>query len=76
MQPAFSGSTYQLENDSVFRHGRASSRPSTSFLLDAAKTWMPGTRAGHDELLLKAPFHWLLFESDSEEHRAAMRLEG
>jgi hypothetical protein len=24
-------------------------------------------KAGHDELLLKAPFHWLLFESDSQD---------
>jgi hypothetical protein len=42
----FFGLYLTLENDSLFRHGRASSRPSTSFLLDAAKTFMPGTRPG------------------------------
>src|ERR1700712_2820973 len=31
-------------------HGRASSRPSTSSLL-VTKTWMPGTKPGHDEHL-------------------------
>jgi hypothetical protein len=33
-------------------------------------------KAGHDEFRYRSPFHWLLFESDSEEHRKAMRLEG
>src|SRR5258707_7329749 len=38
-----------------------------------AKTWMPGTKAGHDELCLRAPFRWLLFESGSQDHIAKFR---
>jgi uncharacterized membrane protein YccF (DUF307 family) len=29
-------------------------------------------KAGHDELCNRAPFHWLLFESDSEENLASL----
>jgi hypothetical protein len=31
-----------------FRHGRASSRPSTKFVPSERRTWMPGTKPGHD----------------------------
>ena len=49
----------------VPRHGRASSRPSTSFLLKCQDV-DARHKAGHDKLHHKAPFHRLFFESDSD----------
>jgi hypothetical protein len=39
------------------------------------KTWMPGTSPGMTSFAKGADFYWPHFESDSEEHREAMRLE-
>src|SRR6476469_3615424 len=44
-----SGSFRPLENDSYFRHGRASSRPSTSSLLPWNKDVDARHKAGHDD---------------------------
>src|SRR6185437_213075 len=56
MRPAFSGAFQPLENDSLFvMAGLRPGHPRLSCLSEA-KTWMPGTKPGHDELRQKAHF--------------------
>src|SRR6266849_7297961 len=75
MHPAFSGSFYPLENDSLFRHGRACPGHPRLSCLVAAKTWMPGTRPGMTSFARK-PYSIGCISVRFRGARVSARLEG
>src|SRR5712671_4363897 len=67
------GLSQQLEIESLFRHGRACPGHPRLSCLSEVKTWMPGTRPGTTSFSIRALFHELHFESDSEEREARLK---